>query len=190
MKEVPVDEVTQIFQSIRLSIFRTVAKIVPIGDVEDVVQETYVRMLLVDEPSKIENPKSYLFKIARNLALDSVKSAASRLTESWDDSMDGDAVGPSHDYDETFERAASSEEFGHFCEAVRQLPKQARRVFVLKKVYGYSQREIARELGIAESTVEKHISLAVRRCSIYMRKLDAVDSGRYPLEKLGRSNSE
>jgi RNA polymerase sigma-70 factor (ECF subfamily) len=63
-------------------------------------------------------------------------------------------------------------------------------VFVLKKVYGYSQREIARELGIAESTVEKHISLAVRKCSIYMRKLDAVDSGRYQLEKLGRSNSE
>ena len=184
------DEVTQIFQSIRLSISRTVSKIVPIGDVEDVVQETYVRMLLVDEPSKIENPKSYLFKIARNLALDSVKSAASRLTESWDDSMDVYAVGSSNDYDETFERAASSEEFGHFCEAVRQLPKQARRVFVLKKVYGYSQREIACELGIAESTVEKHISLAVRKCSIYMRKLDAVVSGKHPLDKLARSNSE
>ena len=190
IKVFPMDEVTQIYQAIRLSISRTVAKIVPIGDVEDVVQETYVRMLLVDEPSKIENPKSYLFKIARNLALDSVKSAASRLTESWDESMGVDAVGRGHDYDETFERAASSEEFGHFCEAVRQLPKQARRVFVLKKVYGYSQREIACELGIAESTIEKHISLAIRKCSIYMRELDAVDSGKHPLDKLARSNTE
>ena len=72
--------------------------------------------------------------------------------------------------DETFEQAASSEEFGHFCEAVRQLPLQARRVFVLKKVYGYSQREIVRELGIAESTVEKHVALAVRRCAAYLRE--------------------
>lgn len=190
LKEDAVDEITQIFQSFRLSICRTVAKIVPIGDVEDVVQETYVRILLVDEPSKIENPKSYLFKIARNLALDNVKSAASRLTESWDESMHVYAVGVGHDYDETFERAASSEEFGHFCEAVRQLPKQARRVFVLKKIYGYSQREIACELGIAESTIEKHISLAIRKCLVYMRELDAVDSGKYPLDKLSRRNVE
>ena len=51
---------------------------------------------------------------------------------------------------------------------MRLLPVQARRVFVLKKVYGYSQREIADELGLAQSTVEKHVALAVRRCAEYM----------------------
>ena len=50
------------------------------------------------------------------------------------------------------------------------LPVQARRVFVLKKVYGYSQREIAEELGLAQSTVEKHVALAVRRCAEYMSR--------------------
>jgi RNA polymerase sigma-70 factor (ECF subfamily) len=107
---------------------------------------------------------------ARNLALDSVKRAENRLSEHWDESEE---AGLSHSgvlVDETFECTASSEEFGHFCEAVRQLPLQARRVFVLKKVYGYSQREIASELGIAESTVEKHVALAVRRCAAYLKE--------------------
>ena len=72
------------------------------------------------------------------------------------------------DADEVLEQAATSEEFDRLCEAVRLLPVQARRVFVLKKVYGYSQREIAAELGLAQSTVEKHIALAVRRCARYM----------------------
>ena len=67
---------------------------------------------------------------------------------------------------------ATGEEFDQFCEAVRLLPVQARRVFVLKKVYGYSQREIAAELDLAESTVEKHVALAMRRCAEYMKGLE------------------
>jgi len=43
-------------------------------------------------------------------------------------------------------------------EAVGSLPEQCRRVFVLKKVYGLSQEEVAARVGIAESTVEKHIA--------------------------------
>ena len=51
---------------------------------------------------------------------------------------------------------ARGQRLGQGREAVRQLPEQCRRVFVLKKVYGYSQREIAKELSLSESTVEKH----------------------------------
>ena len=45
---------------------------------------------------------------------------------------------------------------------------QCRRAFVLKKVYGYSQREIAQELELSESTVEKHIANGVKRCTYFM----------------------
>lgn len=164
------DEIYNIFLSLRLGIARAVSRIVPPHEVEDIVQETYVRLCQVGSTKHIQHPKSYLFKTARNLALDSVKRAENRLTESWDEDTEKDSSSTRAGLDEVFEQAASREEFGHFCEAVRQLPVQARRVFVLKKVYGYSQREIASELGLAESTVEKHVALAVRRCRTYMKE--------------------
>lgn len=163
------DDIREVFLSIRLGIARAVSKIVPPHEVEDIVQETYVRLCQVGAPEQIHHPKSYLYRTARNLALDSLKRAENRLTEQWNEDAETNRNGAEVAADEPFEQAASSEEFGHFCEAVRRLPVQARRVFVLKKVYGYSQREIASELGLAESTVEKHVALAVRRCAAFMR---------------------
>ena len=160
------DEIRDLYLSMRPGIARAVSGIVPPHEVEDIVQETYVRLCRVAGPGRIRHPKSYLFRTARNLALDSVKRAEHRLGQPWKEDI-GNAGA---EVDEVFERAVSSEEFGRFCEAVRLLPVQARRVFVLKKVYGYSQREIADELGLAESTVEKHVALAVRRCAEHMRK--------------------
>jgi len=72
--------------------------------------------------------------------------------------------------DEVYAAAVSNEEFGRFCDAVRQLPVQCRRVFVLKKVYGHSQQEIANQLGIAENTVEKHIAKGMALCLRYMKE--------------------
>ena len=160
------DELRDLFLSMRPGLARAVSRIVPPHEVEDIVQETYVRLCQVARPEHIRHPKSYLFRTARNLALDSVKRAEHRRRGPWEEGI-GNAGA---EVDEVLEQAASSEEFGRFCEAVRLLPVQARRVFVLKKVYGYSQREIADELGLAQSTVEKHVALAVRRCAEHLRE--------------------
>ena len=177
------NEISDIFLSIKLGLARAVSKIVPPHEVEDVVQETYVRLCQVGAPEKINHPKSYLYKMARNLALDSLKRADNRITDSWHEGTESSGDFARLSRDETLEQAASSEEFGRFCEAVRQLPIQARRVFVLKKVYGYSQREIASELGLAESTVEKHVALAIRRCTVFMWEREWLESGQDNLKE-------
>jgi RNA polymerase sigma factor (sigma-70 family) len=163
---------SKLYESLRGRLARSVAGIVPPREIEDIVQEAYVRVCQVEEQSGIRSPRSYLFRTARNLALDHVKRAESRLTDSLED--DGQVTG--HDAgrhpDETLQQAASNEEFALFCDAVRHLPVQCRRAFVLKKVYGYTQREIAAELGISDSTVEKHIALGIRRCMHFMKKFD------------------
>ena len=73
------DDIRDIYLSIKLGLARAVSKIVPPHEVEDVVQETYVRLCQVGAPEKIKYPKSYLYKTARNLALDSVKRADNRI---------------------------------------------------------------------------------------------------------------
>ena len=154
----------------RKSISRLVARIVPPHEIEDIVQETYVRICQIENKENITSPRSFMYKTARNLALDYQKQANVRLVDGVENMETLEQLLSSHPKDEMYENALTNSEFAHFCEAVRLLPIQCRKVFVLKKVYGYSQREIAAQLNLSESTVEKHISTGMKRCTLFMRK--------------------
>ena len=157
-----------IFVAIRQQLSRMVAKIVPPKDIEDIVQETYVRVCQSNGEKEIRSPESFMMATAKNLAFDHIRRHEHRFACSVEDNPSVGYGEADEGFDAPFEQSVSDEEFGEFCEAVRHLSVQCRRVFVLKKVYGYSQREIAHELGISESTAEKHVSLGIRRCAEYM----------------------
>ena len=162
------------FTAVRARLTRLVLRIAPPEEVEDIVQETYVRVCQIERAEAIREPQSYLFRTAQNLALDHLKRAETRLTAPTDaiDELDSSPVGS--EQDPTYELTASDEEFSQFCEAVRRLPQQCRRAFVLKKVYGHSLREIADIMGISENVVQKHISRGVKRCEQYLDEIQGV----------------
>ena len=166
------DGILEVFTALRGRLARLVIRIAPPDEVEDIVQETYVRVCQIERKDAIREPRSFLFRTAQNLALDHVKRAETRLTSSTDaiDEVgydeDGDRSG-----DPTFQQVASDEEFAQFCEAVRRLPQQCRRAFVLKRVYGHTQREIGEIMNISENTVENYIALGVKRCEITLDSL-------------------
>jgi RNA polymerase sigma factor (sigma-70 family) len=164
------DNIGSVFVSIRGSLGRAVRHIVPPKEIEDIVQETYVRVCQVGAEREIRSPRSFMFKTAHNLALDFVKRAETRLSDSLDDGEDDLLLGRQPLVDGTLDQVCSDEEFALFCEAVRYLPVQSRRAFVLKKVYGYTQREIAKVMRISERTVEKHISNGIKRCMFFMEQ--------------------
>jgi DNA-directed RNA polymerase specialized sigma24 family protein len=60
---------------------------------------------------------------------------------------------------------ANAPELLREAEFVRSLPVECRQVFTLRKVYGYSGKEIAIRLGIPEHAVEEHLIQAARRCA-------------------------
>jgi RNA polymerase sigma-70 factor (ECF subfamily) len=164
------ESISDIFLSWRDCLARVVSRILPPHEIEDIVQETYVRACQFESQGQIRSPGALMTMIARNLAIDHIKRAESRLVSRFDEDADNGRTMTSNSADEPFNQAASNEEFAHFCEAVRDLPVKCRRVFVLKKVYGYSQREIARELSLSENTVEKHIAKGMKHCTYYMRQ--------------------
>ncbi len=178
MSESNNESVSQVFMLIRSRLSRLVSRIAPPREVEDIVQETYVRVCLV-EREEIRYPRSFLYRTAKNLALDYVKKAETRLVGSIDEEEEADWGLSGGREDETYDKAVANQEFGFFCEAVRQLPQQCRKAFVLKKVYGYSQKEIASNLDISESTVEKHIASGIRRCGEFMAKYESETSLRF-----------
>jgi len=161
----------KLFLVSRESIKRVVARIVPPHDIEDIVQETYVRLCQVKNESTIHSPKSFMFTTARNLAFDYQKQANVRLVDKVEDWQQFEQLLNVDAKDEIYQKVELEHEFSHLCEAIRLLPTQTRKVFVLKKVYGYSQKEIAKQLSLSESTIEKHISTGTKRCIQFMRKL-------------------
>jgi RNA polymerase sigma-70 factor (ECF subfamily) len=165
-----VDNITSIFVALRSSLSRAVQHIVPPKEIEDIVQETYLRVCQQGGDSGIRSPRSFMFKTARNLALDHVKRAENRRTDRLDESMENHQGAGHRMTDGTLDKVCSDEEFSAFCNAVRFLPAQCRRAFVLRKVYGYSQREIASIMKISERTAEKHISNGIRQCMAYMER--------------------
>jgi RNA polymerase sigma-70 factor (ECF subfamily) len=72
---------------------------------------------------------------------------------------------PNFDYLETPSDEPSPErqvidrdELQRLARMIAQLPGKVRDVFTLRRIHGLSQREVAERLGLAESTVEKHMS--------------------------------
>ena len=56
-------------------------------------------------------------------------------------------------------------EFAHMAKLARALPATCRQAFTLRKVYGFSGREIANRLGIPEHAVEELLIQAARGCA-------------------------
>src|SRR5688572_2875618 len=159
----------EVFVSLRRKLVRAVSRIVPPPEIEDIVQETYVRVSQFERVADIRHPRSFLYRTARNLALDHIKRHESRASESLpDEDEQQDETEVLQAGRDMYDELAAKQEFEIFCAAVQELPLQCRRVFVLRKVYGYSQKEIARALDIGESTVEKHIAYGIKRCSSFI----------------------
>jgi RNA polymerase sigma factor (sigma-70 family) len=135
-----------------------------VADVEDVLQETYARLLSLDNSASaaVHNWHAFLFASARNAALD-------RLRRTRVVSLDALAeMGRMDVLDQTpsaEERLNARQELTLLMDAIASLPDRCRETLTLRKLYGLSQREIAERLGITESTVEKHVAYGVRLCA-------------------------
>lgn len=159
------------FLECRNGLKRLVARIVNPHDVDDILQETFIRACAAAEKTTIRHPRSFMLKTAQNLALNHVTSAYQRRTQIEDFTCSD--VSPLTEPLES--EMESKERFLGFCRAVRALPPQCRRVFVLRKVYGLTQQEIAESLDISESTVEKHIAKGLLMCKGLMRDMGHLD---------------
>jgi len=135
-------------------------------DVEDLVQETYVRMYALQDYRKIDSPRALLFRIAHNMAIERARRQSTQATDSVGDLESLSVYSTEAPADEQID---ARRRFESFCAAVDRLPPLCRRVFVLRKVYRLSHDEIAEVLGVSHSTIEKHVAKGLLRCRDYMR---------------------
>jgi RNA polymerase sigma factor (sigma-70 family) len=136
-------------------------------DVDDLVQDTYARVLQAHARGPVNHPRGLLFATARNAARDLFRRRATANTipiaEIDRSRVFDDAPGVS----ETVSRRQESE---ILAEAIASLPPRCREILLLRKFENLSHREIAQRLGIAEHTVEAQLTKALHRCEEFFAR--------------------
>lgn len=136
-------------------------------DIEDITQETILRALRAEKTTEIEQPRAFLFGIARNVAKKELEKKSRSIVDFIEDFGQQEYISDEPSLEDHLD---GRQQMLLFAEAVATLPAQCQKVFVLKKVYGYSHQEISKDLGISISTTEKHVVAGLKRCSEFMAR--------------------
>lgn len=130
-------------------------------DVEDALQETLLRSWESEKTRAIRSPRSFLYKVAKNIALSEISKKSRQLTVYIGDIPDQDVIdgGASPEQD-----AEMAEQLRSLSSVIASLPPQCRRVLVMRKIFGFTHMEIARRLHISHRTVEQHLTKGLKRC--------------------------
>jgi RNA polymerase sigma-70 factor (ECF subfamily) len=134
-------------------------------DVDDIVQETYVRLFRERRAGKRFEAQSYLFPVARNVAFDVFRRSR---TVAIGDLGDLARLGVLEEERDVAETVSQAQEIELLHEAIRGLPERCREIFVLRRLQGMAHREIANRLGISEKTVDAQLCIAIFRCRQYL----------------------
>lgn len=124
-------------------------------EIDDIIQETYTRLVAAESVQHIQDAKNYTFQVASSVVIDHLRRLKVIAIESVPDLNDLDVMSeePSPE-----RRAIDRDELHRLARAIAALPTRVREVFTMRRVHGLSQREVAVRMGISESTVEKHMS--------------------------------
>ncbi len=137
-------------------------------DADDVIQETYALLAGLQSVDHITSPRAYAFHTARSVILRHLRRAKivqfDALGELELQTVSADEPSPER-------QTSAREDLRRVAAVIARLPAKCRHAFLLRKLEGLPQREVALRMGISESTVEKHIGRALRTL------MDAVKDG-------------
>ncbi len=122
---------------------------------EDIVQQAFAYTCeRLGDDEEIASIKSYLYRAVHNLAITRMRRLARTDQMNEDIEMAGEV---------TEEEIDTSERDAILWREIGKLPDRCREVFLMSKRDGYTNREIAEELGISEKTVENQMTKAYSR---------------------------
>ncbi|MCE8040064.1 MULTISPECIES: sigma-70 family RNA polymerase sigma factor [unclassified Halomonas] len=127
----------------------------------DFAQESFLRVLVRPPVEKLDQPRAFLTRIATRLIIDDSRRA--RLEQAWLEVQTAFAQEHLH--------APSAEEVNEWLDLlewvarlVQELPDKPRRAFLMSRLDGMAQGEIADELGVSISMVKKYMAQALLHC--------------------------
>jgi RNA polymerase sigma-70 factor (ECF subfamily) len=131
-------------------------------EIDDVIQETSYKILVMTDLGQVRNPKPFVFRTAKNIVLDRIRRDAVVSIETMAnlDELEIADTAPSPDR-VIFAREELKWVFG----LIGNLPDRCKSVFRARRVHGLSQNETAQTLGLTDSVVEHEMMRAMRLMS-------------------------
>jgi RNA polymerase sigma-70 factor (ECF subfamily) len=131
----------------------------------DLVQDTFLRVIERPE-TRVEDVRAYLYTIARNLLLNHKKQEARRRTDSVPHEWLGDIAADAPTPEDAADARLQLERLQRF---ISELPARTQQIFVLNRVDGLTHAEVARALAISDSSVQKHLAMAIQHVTQRLR---------------------
>ncbi|MEM9160065.1 MAG: RNA polymerase sigma factor [Verrucomicrobiota bacterium] len=137
------------------------------ADVEDIMQESYRRIIELKRSREIRSPKSLLFTIAKNVSND-------RLRKKYRDNAisvgEFDHISDLESGEDALEKIEKEDKVAVLEAALNSLPKRCRAVMILRTYENLSYKQIADRLGISVATVETQLARGLKKCKKYFKK--------------------
>ncbi len=156
-------------------------------DIEDVAQEAYLRAYAAEQKKAIQQPKAFLFRIARNVALTRLTQKSQQIIDYIEESSDPPFL---EDMPSADAEVEAEECLGLYCEAVASLPEKGRQVYLLRKVHGLSHKAIAERMNLSVSSVEKYLVRGVLACKNYVRRREGKAVAESPAGRRRRKSTK
>ncbi len=136
-------------------------------EVDDIVQESYLRLMRARAAGPLRCPRTYLFGIARHVALGIHCEKRHISFTPVNELPEADTIEAKGD---VIAMVTHHQELALTAEAIKQLPDRCREIVSLHTVEELSYREIADRLGLAEVTVRVQMARAVKKCIAFLRQ--------------------
>ena len=137
-------------------------------DIEDLTQEAFLKAFAAELKTDIKNPKAFLFRVAKNLALSEIKRKINTTTDYIEDS------GGSEVLRDKQQASIESQIDGRrkliiATKIIAGLRPEYRRALLMRKVDQLKFKQIATRLGVSVSLVEKRVASALLICNSELR---------------------
>jgi RNA polymerase sigma factor (sigma-70 family) len=131
----------------------------------DLVQDTFLNLIEGPE-TRIQDIRAYLYTIARNLLINHVKQEVRRRTDSVAPDALSDLAADEPSPEDIVDSRLQLERVHAL---VLELPRRTQEIFVLNRIHGLTHAEVARHLRISDSSVQKHLAMAIAHMTRRLR---------------------